>query len=91
MEIKTEILINATPERVWSIFTNFNNYPSWNPFIKSISGEVKVGSKITVNIEPPESKGMTFKPKILTFETNKELSWLGQLLFAGLFDGGTQI
>jgi hypothetical protein len=40
-----------------------------------------------VKIEPPEAKGMTFKPKILTFETNKELSWLGHLLFAGLFDG----
>ena len=86
-EIKTEILINATPEKIWSIFTNFDNYPSWNPFIKSIKGEVKVGNKITARIEPPEASGMTFKPKILTLETNKELSWLGHLLFAGLFDG----
>ena len=31
-EIKTEILINAIPEKVWSIFTNFDNYPNWNPF-----------------------------------------------------------
>lgn len=83
-EIKTEILINATPEKVWSILTNFDNYPNWNPFIKSIKGEVKVGNTITIRIEPPESKGMTFKPKILHFETNKELSWLGLLFFAGL-------
>lgn len=86
-EIKTEILINATAEKVWSILTNFENYPNWNPFIKSIKGDVKVGNKITARIEPPEAKGMTFKPKILTLETNKELSWLGRLLFAGLFDG----
>jgi hypothetical protein len=86
-EIKTEILINATPEKVWAILTDFNNYPKWNPFIKLIKGEVKVGNKITARIEPPEAKGMTFNPKILTFETNKELSWLGHLLFAGLFDG----
>ncbi|MCC7533735.1 MAG: SRPBCC domain-containing protein [Bacteroidia bacterium] len=86
-EIKTEILIHSTPEKIWSILTNFNNYPNWNPFIKSIKGEVKVGNKITVRIEPPESKGMTFKPKVLTFEPNKELSWLGHLMFAGLFDG----
>ena len=86
-EIKTEILINATPEKVWSILTNFDNYPNWNPFIKSIKGEVKVGNIITARIEPPEVKEMTFKPKILTFETNKELKWLGHLLFAGLFDG----
>jgi hypothetical protein len=86
-EIKTEILINVTPEKVWSILTNFDSYPNWNPFIKSIKGEVKIGNKITVRIEPPEAKGMTFNPKILTFENNKELSWLGHLLFAGLFDG----
>lgn len=86
-EIKTEILIYASPEKIWSILTNFDNYPSWNPFIKSIKGEVKVGNKITARIEPPEASGMTFKPKILTLKTNKELSWLGHLLFAGLFDG----
>jgi len=27
-EIKTEILINATPEKVWAILTDFENYPN---------------------------------------------------------------
>lgn len=85
IEIKTEILIKSTPEKIWAILTDFDNYPNWNPFIKSIKGQVKVGNKITVRIKPPEAQGMTFKPKVLTFETNKELSWLGRLLFAGLF------
>ena len=86
-EIKTEILIHATPEKVWSILTNLNDYPNWNPFIKSIKGETKVGNKITARIEPPEAKGMTFKPKVLAFDANKEFRWLGHLLFPGLFDG----
>ncbi len=87
IEIKAEILINAQPEKVWAILTDFKSYPNWNPFIKSIKGDVKVGNKITARIEPPEAKGMTFKPKVLCYETNKELRWLGHLLFAGLFDG----
>ena len=86
-EIKTEILIHSTPEKVWAILTGVDNYPNWNPFIKSVNGEVKVGNKITVRIEPPEEKGMTFNPKVLTCEVNKELSWIGRLLFPGLFDG----
>lgn len=86
-EIKTEILINASPEIVWAVLTNLDDYPNWNPFIKSIKGEAKVGKKITARIEPPDAKGMTFKPKILVFDQNKELRWLGHLLFAGLFDG----
>lgn len=86
-EIKTEILINTTPEKVWNILTDFDKYPTWNPFIKSVTGNVAVGDKIAVRIEPPEAAGMTFKPKILAFETNKELRWIGHLLFPGLFDG----
>ena len=86
-EIKTEILIHATLDKVWTILTNFENYPNWNPFIKSVIGEVKVGNKITVRIEPPKEKGMTFKPTVLIYEANKELRWIGRLLFPGLFDG----
>lgn len=86
-EIKTEITINANPIKVWKLLTDFENYPNWNPFIKSINGEVKVGNKITARIEPPDASGMTFKPIVLTYEPNKELRWIGTLLFKGLFDG----
>lgn len=86
-EIKTDILINATLDKVWAILTNFDNYSAWNPFIKSIKGEVKVGNTITVRLEPPEAQGMTFKPKVLAFEANKEFRWLGHMLIPGIFDG----
>jgi hypothetical protein len=86
-EIKTEILINTTPDKVWSILTDFDNYPNWNPFIKSIKGNVAVGNIIIIRMEPPGANGMTFKPKILVFETNKEFRWIGHLMFPGLFDG----
>lgn len=86
-EIKTELLIEASPERVWEILTAFEKYPLWNPFIKSIQGNAKVGGKIVVRIEPPQAKGMTFKPTVLAFLKNKEFKWIGHLLFPGLFDG----
>ncbi len=86
-EIITEININATPEKVWNILTDFENYPNWNPFIKSLSGNVAVGKKINVKLEPPGSKTMAFVPTVLAFDKNKEFRWLGHLLFKGLFDG----
>jgi hypothetical protein len=86
-EIKTTIVINASPKQVWEKLTNFEEYPNWNPFIKSIKGNLAVGNTIIVRIEPPEANGMTFKPKVLVYETNKEIRWLGHLLFPGLFDG----
>ena len=39
-EIKTEIVIHATPEKIWKILTDFGNYPQWNPFIVSVTGDV---------------------------------------------------
>jgi len=86
-EIKTEILIKATPAEVWKVFTNFDNYPNWNPFMTSLKGKVLVGNRIVVRLEPPGAKGMTFNPRVLTFKPNRELRWLGHLLFPGLFDG----
>ncbi len=86
-EITTEVIINAIPEKVWAVFTNFSNYPLWNPFIKSVTGTIAVGHRIAVRLEPPGGNGMTFKPKVLAFDMNKEFRWLGNLFFPGLFDG----
>ncbi|TSJ48249.1 SRPBCC domain-containing protein [Fluviicola chungangensis] len=86
-EIKTEIIIQETPERVWEVLTNFKGYSDWNPFIKSLEGKVKVGGKIIVRLESPGAKGMTFTPKVLTFDQNKEFKWIGRLFLPGIFDG----
>jgi hypothetical protein len=85
--IQTEILINTDITKVWDVLMNFDNYPKWNPFITSISGEPKLGSRLTVSINPPGGKGMTFKPNILTLEANKEFRWKGKLGINGIFDG----
>lgn len=85
--LKTEILIAATPEKIWQVLTNFEGFSNWNPFIKSIKGEQEVGKKLEVNIQPPENKPMTFTPKILVFEPAKELRWIGNGPIPGLFSG----
>jgi hypothetical protein len=85
--IQTEILINTDITTVWDVLMNFDSYPKWNPFITSISGEPKLGSRLTVSINPPGGKGMTFKPNILSLESNKEFRWKGKLGISGIFDG----
>lgn len=85
--IETEILINAVPEKVWAVLTDFERHPTWNPFIKSLEGEKVVGRQLKVSIQPPGGGGMTFKPEVLAFEVNKEFRWKGKLLFKGIFDG----
>ncbi len=81
-QIITEIKIKSSPEKVWKVLTDFPNYPTWNPFIKSIEGKVAVGNNIKASID-----GMNFKPEVLVYKENKEFRWIGSLLFKGLFDG----
>jgi hypothetical protein len=86
-ELYSEIEINSPPNRVWAILTDFASFPSWNPFMRSASGELKKGSKLTVRLQPTGARGTTFKPTVLNVEEGRELRWIGHLIFPGLFDG----
>ena len=86
-EVFSEIEIQAPAERVWQALADFASYPKWNPFIRRISGQPREGKRLRVYIEPPGTKGRTFRPKILKAEPKCELRWLGRLLIPGLFDG----
>jgi hypothetical protein len=86
-ELRAAIDIQATPDRVWEILTDFPAYPEWNPFITSIAGEPTPGSTLEVRIAPPGATPRTFKPRVLVAEPGRELRWLGRLLTAGVFDG----
>lgn len=82
LTLNTEITINASSEEIWNELLDFNSYPSWNPFITSISGTPEKGNQLEANIG-----GMKFKPVILESKKDKKLVWLGKLGFKGLFDG----
>jgi hypothetical protein len=85
--IYSEITIKAPVNTVWQLLTDFKSYPDWNPFVRSLKGIPKTGGRIEVKLQAPGGKPMVFKPKVLCFEENKELRWIGNLLFPWIFDG----
>lgn len=87
--IRTEIIINASKEKVWEILTDFEKYDQWNPFIIEVQGEAVAGSRLRNTMLNGESK-MVFKPKVLKVEKYRYFDWLGSLFFKGLFDGHHQ-
>ena len=86
-ELRSEIDIDAPATRVWDVLTDFSSYPEWNPFIKSIDGIAGEGEKLTIRLQPPGGRGMTFKPTVQTADAPREFRWLGRLLLPRLFDG----
>ncbi len=85
--IYTEIEIHAPAERVWRLLTDFAYFPQWNPFIRRISGDVRVGARLEAFLQPLGTRGVTFHPVVLNVEQNRELRWIGGLWMPKLFDG----
>ena len=72
---------------MWRVLSDFDAYPEWNPFIRSIVGDAEVGSRLRVRIEPPGARGSrTSRPCGLS-PHQVNCRWLGRLLMLGLFDG----
>ena len=86
-ELRTEILIDAEPDRVWDILTDKDAMGEWNPFIKEMSGELRKGERLRVLLKQPNRKAMAIKPKVLEASPGKELRWIGHMGVPGLFDG----
>jgi hypothetical protein len=85
--IETSIDIAAPAAAIWRVLADFPAYPAWNPFIRRIEGEARVGTRLDVTVQPPGRRPMRFRPTVRVAEPGRELRWLGHLLLPGLFDG----
>ena len=72
---------------MWAVLADTAAYPEWNPFLRRLSGELREGAKLEVEIAPPGARAMTFKPTVLAADEGRELRWLGRLIAPRVFDG----
>ncbi|HEX8924488.1 MAG TPA: SRPBCC domain-containing protein [Terriglobales bacterium] len=82
----TQVEIQAPPEKVWQVLTDFAAYPQWNPYMR-IHGKAEQGSRLFVSAGRNGHRGLMFWPKVTVFKPQQELRWVGHLLIPGLFDG----
>lgn len=86
-EIRGEIEIMASPQKVWKALTDFEAFTDWNPFIRPVVGEAKGGSRLRVQIKPPGGRSVAFRPVVAQVIPDRELRWKGRLWLPALFDG----
>jgi hypothetical protein len=85
-ELSTSIDIEAPPETVWAVLTDFDRYPEWNPFMRVV-GRPNDGARLVVDVTPPGQRGFRFRPTVTRVERGHELRWVGRLFVPGLYDG----
>ncbi|WP_341676877.1 SRPBCC domain-containing protein [Niveibacterium sp. SC-1] len=82
-QIETEIAIDAPPERVWAILTDFASYPEWNPMLPAIRGEAVEGRQLLVRYAGDKGPRDLWA-KVSRSESQRSLRWHGNVVFAGL-------
>ncbi len=76
-EIRTEIIINSSSDKVWNVLTNFSAYPDWNPFIRSLEGKAIKDTRLVATLHLKDRKPMIFKPVVTASDDKKKFEWLG--------------
>jgi len=89
-----EIEIDASPQVVWEVLTRFENWPSWNPDVKSMSfdGPLAPGSEFRSKAGPG-----TIVSTLDRIEPPRHIAWRGRTLTINAYhewwlepsDGGT--
>ncbi|MBD2203584.1 SRPBCC domain-containing protein [Calothrix sp. FACHB-1219] len=85
--IDTSIIIDAPPDRVFKVLTDFGAYSQWNDLLLFHSGDPIVGSKLKLELRLPDGKGFVFEPTVITCEKNLCFAWLARTMMKGVFDG----
>jgi hypothetical protein len=80
--IETSTTIDANPEEVWAVLTDFEAYDEWNPTLTGMAGDLREGATLSFS-----NDGMDFTPTVRQVDPQRLLRWEGHVGVVGVFDG----
>lgn len=83
---ETSMRIDAPREDVWSIVIDFESYPRWNPYMRSVTGRAALGETLDVRLAPPGGDEDEVSGKVFVYKPPRKLRWQSRLLAPGLRD-----
>jgi S-(hydroxymethyl)glutathione synthase len=99
--IETAIKIDASPQTVWSIMDDLQNYPAWNRLTADLAGRTTVGSIVRGTLtKGGNSPPVPLSPTITAIVGAREFRWLTAapgfhaehyFLLSPTADGGTEL
>lgn len=85
-ELKTEIQISSTPDKVWKKLMDFPNWSNWNPIVNKIEGKAEVGSELSITMSDSKGKdGKNYKSVITVIDKNKCFSFIATMMAKFMF------
>ena len=77
--LHSERFIDAPPERVWQVLTDFAAYPQWNPLLVEARGEARAGARVKVRaaLKPGAGPRLRFSATVVRADAGAALVWKG--------------
>ena len=101
--VRTEIVIDASPQTIWSILDDLELYAEWNEVLPLVSGRTTVGAHIDAVICFTGAEPQPFSPKLIRIVGAREFRWVSEIpgetisraehyfILTPLADGGTHL
>lgn len=86
-EIRDEIEINASTEKVWATIIDFENYKNWNSQLTFLGGMVKPNGKLHLKLSAVGAEPYEFKSDISFWQEKKQFAWIAKTGLPRIFDG----
>jgi len=71
--IEVKKSIDAPAATLWSLLTDLTAQSTWNSTLKSISGRVGIGERVSFQV--PEAPGQTFSPTVVAYDEPESMVW----------------
>jgi hypothetical protein len=101
-QVHAVIDIDASPDAVWSVLTDFDSYGLWNPFTVSVKTDFVMGAAVKMRVALVASKPQGQTEFITTLDEGRKVCWSMKPKFPSLLgatrcqilepleDGGTR-
>ena len=79
----TEIVISASPDKVWNVLANIDEWKNWSPIIKDSEGKAAQGARLIITMISDEGKtgkpGPKYEPTITIFKPFENITWTASM------------
>jgi len=85
-ELRTEIQILSTSDKVWEILIDFPGWSNWNPIVNKIEGNLELGAELFITMcDTKGSDGRSYTSIITAIDEKKRFSFIATMMAKFMF------
>ncbi|MFN3521823.1 MAG: SRPBCC family protein [Phenylobacterium sp.] len=80
MRIEHRVGIQAPSDVIWDVLYDLEGWSKWNPLYPQASGQIRIGSTLTMSLALPDEEPRVIHPVVLEWVPREQLHWRLKML-----------